>query len=339
MFNRRLEILMVTVFAMLMLGVVASSAAAEWQVDGKPITITEGSLATEAEGESELSDLKALGGTAVTILCKEIFDGTVGASESGEITEVLNTSKELISSTPLSGLALLCTNVLNCASSEVWPIDLPWSTGLEAMASEPHLLDRLFGFGGKEPGWEVVCTILGTKVTDDCTGRTSGKVENSSEKAVLEIASPEAPIESQKAACSLGGAGAGDFSGEDLILLVSGKTLTARPGDIEMLNWEDQEFGQVSVKTPETRIFAIENQTEEVTYGEIGLINEMGSAFSLDSDGCEGKKFAPNNQCEIDIEFGPKKEGETYLARIETPYTVKGEKIIMLSFLRGEGVK
>jgi hypothetical protein len=194
---------------------------AAWLVDGAQITEA---LATETEGELELTDLSNSSG----VLCKEISDGTVGPEGINELLEVLNAEKEKIE----AALPLLCKAATgsaceeNTTDIEVVPVNLPWLTQLVLTEGEPEFLDYLSGSSeGKEPGWKVSCLVLGIKITDTCEGVTSAKVENTVENDVLATFNPAAPISSRKANCSIGGAETGDTAGVGLILLTSGKTL------------------------------------------------------------------------------------------------------------------
>ena len=124
-------------FPACVLVILASSMAAskafavEWLVDGGKLTAA---LAVEQSGELNLINTNASGvGIRVEILCEGILDGTVGPASTGEITELLNTAKEAISLTALSGLALEmpnCANTKNCTEPLVWAVGLPWKTDL-----------------------------------------------------------------------------------------------------------------------------------------------------------------------------------------------------------------
>jgi hypothetical protein len=230
---RKLQIVGALLFATLMLGsTIVTSASAGWLADGEPITEA---LPTETEGLLELIALSA-GTVSFVIDCEYIFDGSVGPENAGKITEVLNTSHETVGNdgSTLSGTGLHCpvtkdegdtTACKSGSTATVWPANLPWSTELEGMESEPHILDVFSGTGG-EPGYEVECTILlGIKATDLCVATMSAKVESTEENDVLATFNSESPIESGKANCNTRGAGAGDIAGEGLFLLTNGKSL------------------------------------------------------------------------------------------------------------------
>ena len=139
---KRIHVVGLALVAMVALSAIiasTSSAAvtfllAEWLIGGEKMTAA---LAVEQSGELNLINTNASGlGIRVEILCTGILDGTVGPASAGEITELLNTSKEAISLTALSGLALEmpnCTNTKNCTEPLVWAVGLPWKTELELM--------------------------------------------------------------------------------------------------------------------------------------------------------------------------------------------------------------
>ncbi len=228
---RYLRVLGALGFAMLAFAAANTAAAlatevsnAEWLVEGNALTEP---LAAETEEELEIADLKTIAGTTA-VLCLLILVGTVGPGEADEVSEILNAAKEKIGSN-LTGTPLLCKSVKVCEEGtdiEVWPDNLPWVTTIALMGSEPEFLDQLYGHeGGKEPGWEVKCLVIGATSEDLCEGQTSSKLENLTEGDVLTVFNPEAPISSESGTCSQGGAGSGDTTGEGTVLLTSGKSL------------------------------------------------------------------------------------------------------------------
>ena len=188
---RKLQVVVLTLVAMGTIAVLfAGAASAEttlvalWLVNGATITAN---LASEIVIEVLSEDTKVpLVGDAAFI-CSGILVGTSGAEGKGSITSVLNLAKELIG-TPLSGLTLSCANELNCGTPiEVWPVGLPWGTQLFLMAGttgEP-ILELITG-----SGYEIVCTELGVKVTDECKATdTEVLVQNNSVTGNAEIPS------------------------------------------------------------------------------------------------------------------------------------------------------
>jgi len=228
--TRRTKILISALLAVLSLGAItaASALATEgegWLVEGKPITTGEGALAAETEMSLELTDTKTLLGSSA-VLCSAILAGTIGPEAGDEIVEVLNLAKEKISSTPLSGTALECTEVKICEEALVWPVNLPWLTEIEGMEAEPSMLDKFFGSGGKEPGFEIECMKTIAKPVDECVGATSAELaEGTSETNMLVLFNSEAPVSSEALTCSQSKEKTGDVKGEGNIRLTSGKSL------------------------------------------------------------------------------------------------------------------
>lgn len=249
--TRILQTSVVLLYAVFALSLAASPASAGWFADGSEITEP---LSTETEAESTFEDTETIVG-AVSILCKFVLDGTVGSGELDETKEVLNLAKEKVGE--LGGLALLgtgatsgegseCKTVKICAEGtsaspiELWPRNLPWLTELEGMESEPSMLDKVFGTGaGKEPGWEILCLILGINTEDTCEGRTSAEITGTSGGPnLLELLNSGAPINSEKLLCTQSNKETGAVVSEGTILLTSGKVL----GYLDCLNKVEGEY-------------------------------------------------------------------------------------------------
>jgi hypothetical protein len=202
----------------------SASAVSQWLISGATVlTLT----SVAVEGELSLSTL-VLGINVATVDCPGIIDGSVGPAGENEETEVLNTAGELISSTPLVGLALLCTQLNNecpagAGPAEVWPLNLPWLSQIELMVGAGTLewLVHLFGDNG-EPGYEVVCLNANGTVSAEntCTGLSSGALEMMAGPDPLIIYS--AGEETEKANCTIGGNGAGDLEGTGLLVTLDG---------------------------------------------------------------------------------------------------------------------
>jgi hypothetical protein len=166
---KKTQISGLVIFAVLAFGAVLVAPAlaettllAEWLVIGEPVTAK---LASATTGWLELEDSKVLG-SKIAARCSIALDGSIGPNGEGEIAEMLNFLGEKISSTPLSGLALICENVTNCGgSAEVYPAGLPWKTLLLLMENG-EILNLIVGFG-----FEATCTVLGVRVTDDCSSK------------------------------------------------------------------------------------------------------------------------------------------------------------------------
>jgi hypothetical protein len=197
---------------------------AEWLVNGATIA----TLASKTTGEILLEDSKVLG-VKVDILCSAILDGTILANGESEITEVLSLTGVLITKTPLTGETLSCENKENCggtgALASVYPLNLPW-VDLLYLRENGQIWDDVTSKAAEKaaagPGYEVECTILGTKITDECTtpaGLTEFQIINNT---AAEANGPSAP----NGNCTAGGAGAGINEAFDAPITVETGTLT-----------------------------------------------------------------------------------------------------------------
>jgi len=108
--------------------------------------------------------LLSTGVVSVEVLCEGSMDGTVGATGSGTVTELLNLEGLAISLTNL----VVCTNVSGCPEPLASPENLPWNTQLVNAAGE-DAAGLLLGphAGGGNPGWFVEC--MGNGQTNECT--------------------------------------------------------------------------------------------------------------------------------------------------------------------------
>jgi hypothetical protein len=141
--------------------VVAASAfatAAEWLVGGNPVT---SATATKSTGKLLLEDTSTVIGK-VAVICEGTLDGTVSAKGVDSITALLNASG--VEVTLAAKNPLICTNQTNCSGGgEVYAEGLPWGTQLELTAGGTFI-DKLTTVAA----YNVTCTILGVKVTDEC---------------------------------------------------------------------------------------------------------------------------------------------------------------------------
>jgi hypothetical protein len=189
-----------------------SASATEWLIGG---AVVGAPTSVETKGELLLTDLKAISGNPAGVHCSGIFVGTVGAGAADEIKELLNLANELISSTPLSGLALSCTNDENCPTPEVWPINLPWQTKLEAGGVD----DTTTTNGTKKIGYEVVCHPIIT-VTDTCEQTLGAPTVKNVATGVEGVFAEENTGE-----CTLGGL-SGDVAGSGITVTLTGALLS-----------------------------------------------------------------------------------------------------------------
>jgi hypothetical protein len=157
------------------------------------------------------------------------LDGTILINGETEITEILSLAGVLITKTPLTGEGLNCENKENCGASGalvlVFPLNLPW-VDLLYLRENGQIWDDVTSKAAEKaasgPGYEIECTILGTKLTDECTtaaGLTEFQVINNTAAELNGSASPPGN-------CTQGGAGAGVNEMFDAPITVETGTLT-----------------------------------------------------------------------------------------------------------------
>ncbi len=233
---KRIQILGAALVAVFAFGVLAAASAsavtfllAEWLVGGAAIT---SELLVETTGELLLEDTKVpLLGKAM-ILCSEVFDGLVQPNSLDWITEVLTLPGTSVSSTPLTGEALSCSNQENCEEPLVWFTGLPYETEVELMEDTgTFFADLLLAKGtGGEVGYEIECmkSVIGA-ITDEC--KTPEDVaELTLEGTTLLGKFSEAFTElagAKLANCTQGGAESAIIEGEGAETLSGGGELTA----------------------------------------------------------------------------------------------------------------
>jgi hypothetical protein len=221
-----LGVALVAVFAFAALTAASASAVtfllAEWLVNGLPITAE---LNTEASGELELEE--EILGIKIALLCSGILDGTIGPNGLDVISELLRLDGvTVVSLTGLVAPALLCTNVANCPSPEVWAVHLPWGSLVELMeeGTEVFFADLILPAGNGNPGWEILCS---NGTSDECTvaegvsNKTNegNNVDTTFSEAFTELAGLKL------ADCVTGGLEKGLVTGLGTISLVGGGTL------------------------------------------------------------------------------------------------------------------
>jgi hypothetical protein len=212
---KKLHIVFLALFAVLAFSAVAAGSAsaevtllAEWLFNGAAITAL---LPLEATGEGLIATL-VLGIEAVGILCRGIFDGSVGPNGEGEVTKVLNSAKEEIGSN-LVGLSLSCEVETSFNSecgavgglAEIWVDNLPWHSNLFLMENE-LILDASLGTTITGPGYHVLCSNGKENL---CVGPSSATMTNLATD--VEAASDAT---SEKIPCTTG---EGDNTGTGLI--------------------------------------------------------------------------------------------------------------------------
>jgi len=218
---RRTHLLGLALLAIFAFSVVATATAsaelfllAQWLFNGGTIL---SELLVESPGELLLEDNKVPILVKAMVLCSGYLDGFVGPGSADLITELLNLTKEPISKTGLSGVALVCTNQENCPEPLVWAVNLPWETELELHEDPGPEEDYVVLILGK-PGWEVECMGLGQ--VDTCTAETEGGflLDNTTPTPTALFSEEITELMGLKLAnCTLGGPETGIVEGEGLI--------------------------------------------------------------------------------------------------------------------------
>jgi hypothetical protein len=182
--------------------------------------------AIDEEGELELEDQKVLG-VAVKILCSLIMDGTVSANGAGEITKVLSLAG-VDAGEPLVGPGITCTNTANCGGTpKVWAEIPPWLALLLLYIAQGG--PTFFTSTTSNLGFEIECTVLGTKVTDVCTSAESVAEMTNEAGGVVDVKYSDAFQEltgHKLGTCTIGGAESGAITGLGTLLLTEGGTLS-----------------------------------------------------------------------------------------------------------------
>ncbi|HEY2630824.1 MAG TPA: hypothetical protein VGI26_00420 [Solirubrobacteraceae bacterium] len=182
----------------------------EWELNKTPVKETIAVKSKIAE-TIRIEDMKTPSG-AVAVACKGSDEGNVNAGGKGELTKF--TMSEC---TPVTG---------GCGAGtiKITALHLPWKTQLMEPGEEAFFLDKISSGGTGTPGLKVECTILGIKITDECTGETTHMIE-AAPSGINVIFETELAAEAYN--CTLGGSAQGLMSGIDLLEDPSGKELAA----------------------------------------------------------------------------------------------------------------
>jgi hypothetical protein len=306
---------------LMLLAVLASSAALvatasattlsgeQWLFNGEAVKAT---LNTEIEIELLLEDTNASGVKAAA-QCSMIQTGSVKPTGEGEAKEILNLAKEAISLTSLSGASLSCTNETNCASAKVWAVNLPWQVYLgveEVLEKLSFTIADLSGSGGN-PGWYVECTVIGIKVSDECTNAELESEAKNVAAGVETIFSTSQIEELQMplATCSISKETTGVIEGKSTLKDAEAGTLsisTEEGGPAIEPSSNPVNFGTIASGT---------TLTLSITFINVGTLAwtpgrprfQMGSATFLivpGSNTCTGA-IASLANCLIEIQFAP----------------------------------
>ena len=169
----------------------------EWQQGGKGLSEA---AATAWKGTMKLTDSE----TTNTVECEDTVEGTAGPGVAGTVTK---------------WTASKCTTTKGtCVSPVMEAVHLPWHSELNISAEKTQ--DTITEGGKGSPGYQMKCTVLGIKVTDECTAT---KLSTSMENAT---ASVEALFDGEKLNCTVGGWGKGSVEGTQLVEAIKGGRLT-----------------------------------------------------------------------------------------------------------------
>jgi hypothetical protein len=223
---RKLHALWMALFAVLSLGVIASPAFAE---ETQPLWLWQGmDIETGVQLLVEITGLLLLNDKGIAtegVHCEGSFDGWVGANGEDEITEVLNTLRELVAGLePGQGLILCETDPAGpCMSGheiDIETVGLPWMTLLELVGGL-YMDDFTSLSTEKLVGWMATCLTLLGETLDSCTAElVSAEIMNEPETTLM-LFNQENVL-----TCTLGGAMLGDVIGEGLIVHVGGGAIT-----------------------------------------------------------------------------------------------------------------
>lgn len=298
---------------------VEALTGAEWLFNGAAVTAALSAEFTETE--MLLEDTKVSGVKAV-VKCSLILDGSVTTSGGGEIKELLNSSKEAISLTPLSGLALSCTGVENCGEPKVWAVDLPWSVELaagEVSGKELFMITIPKGTGGN-PGWYVECTVFGVKISDECTDEVAESEAKNVTGGVEAIfsATQEEELRVPLATCSQSKEATGVMEGKGVVKDTEAGTLSVAAQGGQTVDASPNPLKFPTIKANETR-------EAEVTFTNLGPGGWTPGAPKIDFGPATFLIVANSNTCNVVIavdasclillEFAPRDAVSRYLGR------------------------
>jgi len=158
---RKMQLLVlafVTVFAFSALITGSASAALTFEKAHFLVNSEEAPAKTVIDSTGELRFENVLNGAAFT--CSGLFEGTVGAGGTGEITRIVSLAGAEVKELPGAGIS--CTNTKTCESVVLNPDKLPFK--LEAVKdSITGQFGELISFS-----FEFTCTVIGIKIEELC---------------------------------------------------------------------------------------------------------------------------------------------------------------------------
>ncbi|MFZ1926139.1 MAG: hypothetical protein WAU42_08360, partial [Solirubrobacteraceae bacterium] len=206
-----------------------------------------------------------------------------------------------ISITPLTGTSLSCALVTACESSKAWAAHLPWLTEAElyAAGTEEGFADLILPHtGGGNPGWYGECTILGIKISEECTApeliskqvNVATGVDGTFSEAFTLL------LEGKLALCT------GNNEETGVIRGTGGITVNSLSGPLSLSSEGETELSsEVEKEEPEFDIAIIRNTLpREVTIVR-GLIGGPGTGIITNEGSClVGNKIAALGACTFD---------------------------------------
>ncbi len=170
------------------------AGSGEWETKEltETVEVTSSSSALTLEDKAEKTAIE----------CSGLDTGTVGAKGSDSVVTINNIKCKFV-----SGKVGSCTESDGVKAN---PANLPWTTQLEERTNSEgkkenrDLITSLVS--GKNPGWDVECTVGGIiKVTDECTGISSTNVRPNRTVGSVETEFEKISEEKEPANCSVGG--------------------------------------------------------------------------------------------------------------------------------------
>jgi hypothetical protein len=204
---------------------------AEWLVGGAAVTSELLAEVAAEPGEVLLEDtaLKA------TVLCSGVGDGWIGPNSLYWGSEVLSLEGGVVNTTALSAPGLACTAQSGCEASHpvtAWIVNLPYEGEVVLMedGGTTYFAGLLSAHpGGGTPGWEIECSILFVKSSDECSASTSVVELTLEGTSLLAKTSEEFTLlaELKLGLCTFAGGETGILEGGGVIALVGGGELAA----------------------------------------------------------------------------------------------------------------
>lgn len=289
-----------------------------WMLGGETVKET---ITVKSKYESlTLEDMKTPSG-AIEIECRANDEGTVGTEGKDETTKVTVEACKSIKGA--------CTE----ATISVKPLHLPWKTQLQEPA-EGSNRDKIFSSGAGAPGWKIECTIIGLKVTDECTGEVTHDVLTVS-GGVNTLFETEA--ESEALNCSLGGAGQGLESAVDLNENVGGKALAVKVACLAAeMCFELKNPGGPFTAVGQKRTIEVANFVAAGKPTSLWVVATRTGFFTINEaevEVCRKKTYALGASCTFEVTYSKERKANepiVYLNMLITPGNEPSDRIRLM---------